>query len=473
MQIKIKSILKDSLLFNIVGIITKVTMALSMIYAAKVLGPKDYGAYGLVLLWIQYIGLVKPGFVSQVTREIAVLQSNGKDFLKQQNVAISGELIFIIIPFLILIFSSFFYENVIIRNSIIILSIVIIISRINEIWSSINLVKKKFNKVATGRFIAGLIGPLLILLFIKKLGVYMLVIYSGVAALFSFIFYSLYSPINFKFTLNKDLLSKFIRDGFILQLLTISFYVYRLTDRTIISYYFSLEDLGLFTFAANLALFLKNFVGEFHTVLQPIAWGEIGKNSKNTYSSLLKTTYFIALTSLVFIPISQFIFYLITSLYLTQYIDATSVFNFLSFSTYFIAVGGTVGIILNSNTIKRYKLSLWYSCIGIFLNLIFDYLLIINGFGIIQIAIVTLIVQAFISLIQFIHVRKYFFKSQKQLYLFYFNILFPFLILVLFQFILNENLIISSLSDGVLIALFPLLIIFLTKNKLIEYFGEK
>ena len=97
MQIKIKSILKDSLLFNIVGIITKVTMALSMIYAAKVLGPKDYGTYGIVLLWIQYIGLVKPGFVSQVTREIAVLQSNGKDFLKQQNVAISGELIFIII----------------------------------------------------------------------------------------------------------------------------------------------------------------------------------------------------------------------------------------------------------------------------------------------------------------------------------------------------------------------------------------
>ena len=42
-----------------------------------------------------------------------------------------------------------------------------------------------------------------------------------------------------------------------------------------------------------------------------------------------------------------------------------------------------------------------------------------------------------------------------------------------FQFILNENLIISSLSDGVLIALFPLLIIFLTKNKLIEYFCEK
>ena len=473
MQINIKSILKDSLFFNLIGIITKVLMALIMIYSAKILGAKDYGIYGIILLWIQYVALIKPGLVSQVTREIAVLQTKEKDFLKKQNVAISGELIFMIIPFLILIFSSLFYEDIIIKTSLILLSIVMTLTRVNEIWGAINIVKKKFKNVAYARFIAGVVGPLIIFLFIEKIGVYSLVIYSGIAALSSFIYYALYSPLSFKFVLNKDLLWGFIKDGFILQLLVISFWGFRLSDRTLISYYFSLEDLGIYTFAANLALFLKNFIGEFHTVLQPIAWGEISKNHKNTYSSLLKTTYFIALTSLVFIPISQFIFYLITSLYLTQYIDATSVFNFLSFSTYFIAIGGTVGIILNSNTIKRYKLSLWYSCIGIFLNLIFDYLLIINGFGIIHIAIVTLIVQAFISLIQFIHIRKYFFKSKKQLCLFYFNILFSFLILVLFQFILNENLIISSLSDGVLIALFPLLIIFLTKNKLIEYFGEK
>jgi len=473
MQINIKSILKESLLFNLIGIITKVLMALIMIYSAKILGPKDYGIYGIILLWIQYVALIKPGLVSQVTREIAVLQTNEKDFLKKQNVAISGELIFMIIPFLILIFSSLFYEDIIIKTSLILLSIVMTLTRVNEIWGAINIVKKKFKNVAYARFIAGVVGPLIIFLFIEKIGIYSLVIYSGIAALSSFIYYALYTPVSFKFVLNKDLLWGFIKDGFILQLLVISFWGFRLSDRTLISYYFSLEDLGTYTFAANLALFLKNFIGEFHTVLQPIAWGEISKNHKNTYPNLLKTTYFISLTSLVFIPISQFTFYLITSLYLTEYKEATSIFNLLSFSTYFIAVGGTVGIILNSNTIKRYKLSLLYSTIGLSLNITFDYLLIVNGYGIIQIAFVTLLVQAFISLIQFIHIKNYLFKSQKHLYLFYFNILFPFLILVFFQFILNKNLVISNLSDGILISLFPLILILLTKNKLKKYFNEE
>ena len=81
MSLSIKSILK-SILFNIVGVITKLIMGLAMIYAAKHIGAEDYGIYGILLLWTQYMGLIKPGFVSQVTREIPVLEKLKQDSIR-------------------------------------------------------------------------------------------------------------------------------------------------------------------------------------------------------------------------------------------------------------------------------------------------------------------------------------------------------------------------------------------------------
>lgn len=472
MSLSIKSILKESILFNIVGVITKLIMGLAMIYAAKHIGAEDYGIYGILLLWTQYMGLIKPGFVSQVTREIPVLEKLKQDYIRPQNIAISGELIFMVLPFIIFLMSSFLYDEAKIKISLLILAFLTIFIRLNEIWSSIILVRKQFNKVAVGRLIYGISGPALIFLLTKEFGIYILVVFSGVSALISFIFYNYYVKINFNFEIDFLKLKTLFKDGIILQLLVISFWAFRLSDRTMISMYLDLESLGLYTFAANLVLFLKNFVGEFHTVLQPIAWGEIHKKSKKSFKDLLKTTYFIAIISFVFIPISQFFFYLIVNFYSKDFIEAAPVFNILSTSTYFIAIGGTVGIILNSETIKKYKLSLYYSLFGLFINILIDYILIINGYGIFSIALATLIVQSFVSVIQFIHVKEYMFSDYRELILFYLKILTPFIMLFSILYIFGESFTIKNINDGLLLILFSITVssvYFLTNKK---YFLE-
>ena len=458
MAINIRSLLKDSLTFNLVGVITKVLMAISMIFAAKTLGPEDFGIYGLILLWSQYIGLVKPGFLAQAIREIPVLERENKNSYKIQNIAITGELIFAIFPTIILVIASFFYVEIQIRLSLFILSIVSIFVKLNDIWGSINIIRKRFKKVAIGRFISGMIGPLVIFIFIKDFGIYALVVYSGFASFASFIYYKRFSRIKFKFEFNKEILKNLFKDGIILQFLAISFWAFRLSDRTIISAFLSIEELGMYTFAASLALFLKNFVGEFHTVLQPIAWGLIKKDDRSSFDSLLKTVYFISVISFIFIPVSQLVFYIIVNYYSPEYLSASSVFNILSFSTYFIAVGGIVGIILNSGEIKKYKISLYYSIIGLFLNIVFDYLLIISGYGIFAIALVTFLVQSFIGMIQFIHIRTYLFNGLKDLLVFYVTILLPFLILAFLFYYLNQSFIIVSLNNGIINVLIPIFI---------------
>lgn len=473
MAIKITRIIKDSLAFNFVGIITKIFMALSMIYAAEVLGSEEYGVYGIVLLWAQYTGLIKPGLVAQATREIPVLERQKKDSYSIQNISISGELIFALIPFIILICSSFLYDDIRIKFSLILLSIVSIVVKINDIWGSINIVRKKFTNVAKARLISGLVGPSIIFILTKDFGLYSLVVYTGFAAFFSLLYYSNFSSIDFKFKFDYQKIKLIFKDGIILQFLAISFWAFRLSDRTMISFFLSYEDLGLYTFAANLALFLKTFVGEFHTVLQPIAWGEINKEDKSTFSNLLKTTYFISIISFVFIPLSQLVFFFIVNFYSVEYISASPVFNILSFSTYSIAVGGIVGIILNSNTFKKYNLSLTYSLIGLLLNLILDYFLIVNGHGLISIALATLIVQFFISFVQFIHLKDYMFENYINLLKFYLIILFPFLLLVSLMFILEKNIVITSVFNGIVFSFIPITISLIILIKYKQYFFEK
>ena len=215
MAINIRSLLKESITFNLVGVITKVLMAISMIFAAKTLGPEDYGIYGLILLWSQYIGLIKPGFLAQAIREIPVLERENKNSYKIQNIAITGELIFAIFPTIILVIASFFYVEIQIRISLFILSIVSILVKLNDIWGSINIIRKRFKKVAIGRFISGMIGPLVIFIFIKDFGVYTLVVYSGFASFASFIYYKRFSRIKFKFEFNKEILKNLFKDGII------------------------------------------------------------------------------------------------------------------------------------------------------------------------------------------------------------------------------------------------------------------
>jgi O-antigen/teichoic acid export membrane protein len=329
--------------------------------------------------------------------------------------------------------------------------------KVNDIWGSVNIIRKRFKKVALARFISGIIGPIVIFIGIKELGIFALVMYSGVASLMSFVYYKRFGRIKYDVKFDKETLKNLFKDGVILQLLAISFWAFRLSDRTMISVFLSSETLGIYTFAASLALILKNFIGEFHTVLQPVVWGTINTNDKSSFESLLTTVYFISVVSFIFIPISQLVFYIIVNYYSPEYASASAVFNILSFATYFIAVGGIVGIILNSGEIKKYKISLYYSITGLLLNIMFDYLLIMAGYGILAIALVTLIVQSLIGMIQFIHIRTYLFNSLKDLLIFYIVILLPFSVLMILFYYLNQSFIITSLSNGIINVLIPIL----------------
>ena len=62
------------------------------IYVATVLLPEEYGAYGLLALWLMYANLIGPGIASAGSREMPVLlgRAREKEALRIQNISVSS-----------------------------------------------------------------------------------------------------------------------------------------------------------------------------------------------------------------------------------------------------------------------------------------------------------------------------------------------------------------------------------------------
>ena len=150
------NILRQSVKFNAVNILSAAVSFFTGIVIARVLIPDEYGVIGLVGLWSVYAGLINPGIDSAAAREMTYLLGKGEKekALRLQNIAITGKLLFSFLPFIIMLVASFFlYSDRLIRIGLILTSINYIVSTNTNYWPQFNQVRQQFNKVAAGNLI--------------------------------------------------------------------------------------------------------------------------------------------------------------------------------------------------------------------------------------------------------------------------------------------------------------------------------
>jgi len=254
MAISIRNIVKQSAKFNVVNIISLLLKIPNQIIIGMFLLPEEYGIISFVTLWKLYAGLINPGMLSAAQREIPYLigKKEGKQFIRVQNIAISSDLIYSILPFLVIFGASFFYSNKIIKIGLIITAFSFFSARFVNYWSSINFIKQNFTIVAKGRLIGSILSPISIIISIYWLGIYSVLIAPLVCTLVVGIYYFKKAPIGYFFQFDWPEVIRLIKIGFVFSLSGIIFYVYRMADRTIIASFLPLHDLGIFTFAGNL-----------------------------------------------------------------------------------------------------------------------------------------------------------------------------------------------------------------------------
>ena len=441
MAISITNIARNSLKFTSVNFLAALISMPVTIYVATILVPEEYGIYGFLVLWLTYAGLIGPGIVGAGQREIPVLLGRGKEreALEIQNISLSAEILYTIIPFVVIIGASFFYSNAVLKHGLIIIAVSYVAIRLASFWNLINFIRERFNIVAKGNLIVAILTPLAILAGVNWLGVYALLIAPLIANVVVWVYYLKKGAINYHFKFDRSETIRLVKVGIVLQALNFMFWAFRLADRTIIAAMLPLEQLGLYVFAMQFILVMLRIPTDFGSVLQPILWREAGKADSifEGFNDLRRIAVYLALGTAVLIPIGQLGFYLAVSLITTKYVGSIPIFYVLSYNLYLAAMAIIPALILNSSIVNKQKITLYCYSIGLALNIIFDILVVKLGYGVVGVAWVTICTQGLVTFILYRFIKGHIFRDVKEFVRFQVKILFPFLTTISFYFFHN------------------------------------
>ncbi len=407
-------------------------------YAGTIIGPEEWGEYGFLSLWLMYANLITLGISGAGAREIPVClgRSNDDDALKIQNVSMSAELFYTILPFIIILGASFFYSDTIMRLGLILIAVTYLFSRVATLWGHMNFTRERFSLVAKGRLLSALMAPCVIFIGVHWLGVYALLLSPLAANVVLWLFYMRSESLNFKFTFDWLLTVRLAKIGIVLSLLNLTFWGFRLADRTIIASMLTWEELGLYTYAITFMLYMLMLPSNFMGVLQPILWREAGKASSISagFSDTKRIAVYLSLSVCILIPIAQLLYFLVVNLIITDYIDSIPIFWVLSFNLYLATVAIIPNLILNSSIANRQNILLCFYAVGLVLNIIFDIIVIEFGHGIVGVAWVTICTQGLVTFVSYCFVKAYIFENPREFMGFMVRILLPFVLIAPFYF---------------------------------------
>jgi len=114
-----------------------------------------------------------------------------------------------------------------------------------------------------------------------------LLIGTIIANLISLLFFLYKSPLEIRVSFNKDIFNELLSRGFHLLLYNVSFSLILISSRTLVSMYYSTEELGYYTFAVNLSNAVFMIVGAFGFVMYPKLLNKIYTNNHREVKSLL------------------------------------------------------------------------------------------------------------------------------------------------------------------------------------------
>jgi len=438
MAVSIISILKNSMKFSLVKAVSALIGLPVTIYVATILVPEEYGIYGLLALWLMYATLIGPGIASAGSREMPVLlgRDQEKEALRIQNISVSSELLYTIIPTIVILGASFFYADTVLKIGLIIIAMSYIANRLASLWSHMNFIRERFNTVARGNLIIAIVSPVIILLGVNWLKVYALLVGPLVAHVIVLVYYFKKGAIDFHFTFDRPEIIRLVKVGVILQGLGLIFWAFRMADRTIIASTLPLEQLGLYTFAIGFLMYALTLFTDFGNVLMPVLWREAGTADSvfEGFKDTRRIAVYLALGTAVIIPIAQLAYCLMVTLITTKYIDSIPIFYVLSYNLYLASIGIIPALILSSSIVNKPKIPLYLFAAGLVLNISFDLLVIRLGYGVVGVAWVTICTQGLVTFVLYYFIKDYIFRGATEFIKFIIVIIVPFLACLPFYF---------------------------------------
>lgn len=289
---------------------------INSVFIAKYLGVFAFGIYSFIALVLQYLNYTNVGIYFSLNTILSVKKKNNhfSTILWETSlgltVAISFILLLLGIVFAIIKF-ELFEKYSFSQYSLLVFSIAILYN-FNILFANLFRVYGKLKQINFYE----IIGPILILFAIIYFNNNVKVVHILLAFLFknvfSLIVFVYYSPLPVRFRLKSKLKWILIKRGFNLLLYNLSYVFILISARTVVSVFYTVEDLANFTLANSFANSLILVVGVFSFIFYPKLINKFSHLKKNEEIDLLikklQLVYvtginFISLLSILTIPI--------------------------------------------------------------------------------------------------------------------------------------------------------------------------
>lgn len=308
---------------------------LNSFLTAKFLGPYSYGIWGFVLLLINYLGYSNLGIQYSANVLLSTKNREDKKLLVRINssaiilTALMGGVI-VFISLILFLFDVNIFSKYNFSKYLLLVSLITMVSHFNKLFMNVFRSFGKFYQIL-GYLILPQIFILIMLFFSPDDEViyYMLLgdLVGNILAVF--IYYKAY-PMQIIMTYDKAILNELFLRGVSLLFYNASFYFILLSSRTIVSIFYAVEDLGLFSLANNVAqaavmiLSVINFMF-FPKILNRMKTGSIENDVKPLLSKI--RDYYVTSSNLIVILV--LLLYPLLLLFLKGYESSSSSFLFL------------------------------------------------------------------------------------------------------------------------------------------------
>ena len=274
-------------------------------FVAKYLGPEVYG----ILKSVEMISMLDKfgtlGFKDAIIRNATTARAKG-DVLALENIkdnSYSGELILSLILFFTGITISFWFQERVFVVAIILASIGLFTSKLLGIYKTELHINKRFGPLGKVILFQGIINSVLVIATVPFYNVYAVLVVPSISSLVVVFLAARMTGSFFRLRIDRSGFMSVLKVSIPLTLATLSFGLFRYTERFLIISYLGLTAVGIFGFADTvIGIFISLLLGSVLKVRGIKIFEELGNhNFKTVHKTIIRETGLLILISFGFI----------------------------------------------------------------------------------------------------------------------------------------------------------------------------
>ena len=412
---------------------------------ASIVGPAMYGLWSGLNIILSFGFYAHLGVLQGMSREIPY--SLGKGDERKADAVRDNAFGFcitasIVTAVLAVICSLFFKESLGLAGmiGIISVSVLMIVSNGIAFYRMALAATKRFSLIAMGDFVFPVIYIILTILLVPRwniYGIYAVAVSCPIMMFLFFYFRTGYKPrVRFEF----KTVFRLMKIGLPLMSLSLFPFILFTVDNILILRFLGAAQLGYYALALTIFKSITYLPGVVAKVTEPRLFHEYGETEK--IESLKKYLFVPTKAMATFLPVLIGVIYFVSSFiikyFMPQYMPSLGPLFIILFGKFFLLSAPTTMIFLTAVN-KQHSVPYFY-LIAAFSCALFDTLVLIMGFGLVGVALVTAIISFLLGTSFFLYAASFYLKKISDYFAICGRIYFPYLTILIFTIILNLTL---------------------------------